>query len=88
MIIKPASLLLYVFLYACNNIDFILTDYDNPNPIKDKVRIVVQDNEQGLLLKELVSFLGKNEKHEYILEANLYEEKKIEALNKTKLLKK
>jgi len=88
MIIKPASLLLFVFLYACNNIDFILSDYDNPNPIKDKVRIVVKDNERSLLLRELTSFLGNNEKHEYILEANLYEEKKNRSVKQNQVAEK
>ena len=57
MISKPASLLLFFFLCACNSIEFVLEDYDSPNTIKEKVKISVIDNEQGVLTRELYSFL-------------------------------
>ena len=75
MISKPASLLLFFFLCACNSIEFVLEDYESPNTIKEKVKISVIDNEQGILTRELYSFFGNNEKYEYILEAALFEEK-------------
>ena len=75
MISKPASLLLFFFLCACNSIEFVLEDYDSPNTIKEKVKISVIYNEQGVLTRELYSFFGNNEKYEYILEAALFEEK-------------
>ena len=88
MINKAISLLLFFFLYACNSIEFVLTDYDNPNPIKEKVKISVIDNEQDLLLRELSSFLGNNEKYEYILEAALFEEKQKRSVKQNQVAEK
>ena len=88
MINRSIFLLLFFFLYACNSIEFVLNDYDNPNLIKEKVKIIDLDNKQSPLKRELSLFFGNNEEHEYTLETSLIEEKQKRSIKQNQVAEK
>ena len=88
MIKRPVFLLLFFFLYACNSVEFVLSDYDSPNLIREKVKIIDLDNKQTPLKRELSLFFGNNEEHEYILETSLIEEKQRRSIKKNQVAEK
>ena len=88
MINRSIFLLLFFFLYACNNIEFVLNDYDSPNSIKEKVKIIDLDNKQGPLKRELSLFFGNSEVHEYTLQTSLVEEKQKRSIKQNQVAEK
>ena len=65
--------LLYIF--SCTNIEFVLKDSSQTNPLKDKTVLLMDKNLEKRFVKGLYSNFGNNEKYEYILKTTFIEKK-------------
>ena len=62
-----------IFAISCNNIDFVLKDSDQTNPLKDKTLLLVDKSSNEKFIRRLHAYFGNSEKHEYILKTNFLE---------------
>ena len=60
------SLFIIFYLFACTNIEFVLNDDLPSNRLNNETLITYNNNE--MFAQELLSFLGNNEKGDFILE--------------------
>ena len=75
MIKKQIAYSLLFFLLSCSNIEFVLKDRSQINPLKDKTLVVVDKDIDNRLTGSLYSFFGNNKKYEYILKTKFLEKK-------------
>ena len=60
MIKKNIAYSLLFFLLSCSNIEFVLKDRDQTNPLKDKTLLVVDKDIDSRFARGLYSFFGNN----------------------------
>ena len=63
------------FSFACSNIEFILKYDEDENPLKNKTVLIIDKNMDDRYAKNLYSYFGSSEEHEYILKAKFLEKK-------------
>jgi hypothetical protein len=63
------------FIFSCSNIEFVLKDRNQTNPLKEKTMLLMDKNSEERFVSALYSYFGNNEKHEYILKTKLLEKK-------------
>ena len=63
------------FIFSCSNIEFVLKDKNQTNPLKEKTMLLMDKNSEERFVSALYSYFGNNEKHEYILKTKLLEKK-------------
>ena len=75
MIKKQIAYSLLFFIFSCSNVEFVLKDSSQMNPLKDKTLVVVDKDINNRLTRGLYSFFGNNKKYEYILKTKFLERK-------------
>ena len=63
------------FIISCSNIEFVLKDNNQTNPLKDKTLLLMDKNLEERFTRSLYSYFGNNEKYEYILKTKFQEKK-------------
>lgn len=66
---------LFLFVISCNNIEFVLNDSSQKNPLKNKTALLTDKNLEERFVGRLYSYFGNSEKYEYILETKFLEKK-------------
>ena len=75
MIKKYLSFFFFLFIFSCTNIEFVLKDGSQTNPLKDKTILLMDKNLEKRFVKGLYSNFGNSEKYEYILKTTFIEKK-------------
>ena len=75
MIKKYLTCCFFLFILSCANIEFVLKDSSENNPLKDKTVLLIDKNLEKRFVKGLYSNFGNNEKYEYILKTTFIEKK-------------
>ena len=75
MIKKYIACTLFFFIFSCSNIEFVLVDNDQTNPLKDKTALLIDKETEERFVRGLYSYFGNNEQYEYILKTNFLERK-------------
>ena len=85
MIKKKFFLVIFVFIFSCSNIEFVLKEDDGTNRFKDKVLVVSEGDKGGRFVKELYSVFGNNTKNEFILITTFVEKKENRIVKKNQV---
>ena len=75
MIIKYIAYTLLFFIFSCSNIEFVIKDNIQSNPLKDKIILSVDSDTGDRFERGLYSYFGNNDKYEYILKTKFNEKK-------------
>ena len=75
MIKKYITCSLLFFVLSCSNIDFVLKDRVETNPLKEKTILLIDKNSEERFVRGLYSYFGNNEEYDYILETTFLEKK-------------
>ena len=75
MIKKYLICLFLLFIFSCTNIEFVLKDGSQTNPLKNKTALLMDKNSDERFVRGLYSYFGNSEKYEYILKATYLERK-------------
>ena len=72
---RKITFVLFFFILSCSNIEFVLNDKIQNNPLKDKVSLFISGDSEGLFSRELYSFFGNTNNQTYILKTTFFEKK-------------
>ena len=75
MIKKYLTCCFFLFIFSCANIEFVLKESSQTNPLKDKTVLLLDKNLEKRFVRGLYSNFGNNEKYEYILKTTFIEKK-------------
>tara|TARA_B100001250_G_C19703470_1_gene745860 strand:- start:570 stop:1055 length:486 start_codon:yes stop_codon:yes gene_type:complete len=75
MIKKYIAYCFLFFVFSCSNIEFVLKNNNQTNPLKNKTLLLMDKNSEERFVRGLYSYFGNNEKHEYILKTQFLEKK-------------
>ena len=75
MIKRYLTFFFLLFIFSCTNIEFLLKENSQTNPLKDKTLLLMDKNLEKRFVKGLYSSFGNNEKYEYILKTTFIEKK-------------
>ena len=64
-----------LFIFSCSNIEFVLKESDQTNPLKEKTLLLMGKNSEERFASALYSYFGNNNKYEYILKTIFLESK-------------
>ncbi len=73
--IKYIACIFLFFITSCSNIEFVLKDSNQTNPLKEKTMLLVDKNSNEKFVRELYSYFGNSEMYEYILKTTFLERK-------------
>ncbi len=65
----------FFFIFSCSNLEFILKETGQTNPLKDKTTLLIDKNTEEKFVRSLYSYIGNNKKYEYILKIKFLEKK-------------
>ena len=82
------SLFIVFYLFSCTNIEFVLNDDLPSNRLNKETLITYNNNNNEMFDQELLSFLGNNEKGDFILETKLEETKENRLVKKNQVAEK
>jgi len=85
MIKKKFFLVIFVFIFSCSNIEFVLKEDGGTNRFKEKVLVISEGNRDGRFVKELYSVFGNNTKNEFILITTFVEKKENRIVKKNQV---
>ncbi len=88
MIKKYIICSLLFFILSCSNIDFVLKNSTETNPLKDKTLLLIDKNSEERFARGLYSYFGNNEKHEYILKTKFLEKKENRVIKNNQVAEK
>ena len=88
MIKKNIAYSLLFFLVSCSNIEFVLKDRAQTNPLKDKTLLVVDKDIDNRFTRGLYSFFGNNKEYEYILKTKFLERKENRVVKNNQVAEK
>tara|TARA_B100001063_G_scaffold59873_1_gene54078 strand:+ start:978 stop:1463 length:486 start_codon:yes stop_codon:yes gene_type:complete len=63
------------FIFSCSNIEFVLKDNIQTNPLKDKTTLLIDKDTEDEFVRSLYSYIGNNKEYEYILKTKFLEKK-------------
>ena len=75
MIKKLIACSFLFFIFSCSDIEFVLKDSNQTNPLKDNTTLLIDKNSEGRFVRGLYSYFGNNEKYDYILKTKFLEKK-------------
>ena len=75
MMQKYVSCILLIFIFSCSNIEFLLSENNQVNPLKYKTALLIDKNSNERFVRELYAYFGNNNKYEYILKTSFFEGK-------------
>ena len=52
-----------LFVFSCSNIEYVLKDSGQINPLKDKTALLIGKNTEEKFIRGLYSYIGNNEKY-------------------------
>ena len=63
------------FIFSCSNIEFVLKNSSQTNPLKEKTMLLMDKNSEERFVSALYSYFGNNGNYEYILKTTFLERK-------------
>ena len=75
MISKTIIFSFFLFVFSCSNIEFVLNDSSQINPLKNKTILLLDKNTEDRFTKALNYFFGNKKEFDYILQARFLEKK-------------
>ena len=75
MMKKYISYTLLLFILSCSNIDFVLKNESQTNPLKDITALLIDKKTEERFVRRLYSYFGNSEEYQYILKTNFLEKK-------------
>ena len=75
MIKKYLTCFFLLFIFSCTNIEFVLKDNGQTNPLKDKTVLLMDKNLEERFVQGLYSNFGNTKQFEYILKTTFIEKK-------------
>ena len=63
------------FIFSCSNIEFVLKNNSEKNPLKEKTVLLNDKNPEERFIRGLYSYFGNSKKYEYILKTTFLEGK-------------
>ena len=88
MIKKYIACTLFFFIFSCSNIEFVLKDGSQTNPIKNKTMLLMDKSLEKRFVRGLYTYFGNNEKYEYILKTNFLERKENRIIKNNQVAEK
>ena len=88
MIKKYLTCFFLLFIFSCTNIDFVLKDDSQTNPLKGKTILLMDKNLEKRFIKGLYSNFGNTEKYEYILKTTFIEKQENRIVKKNQVAEK
>ena len=88
MIKKYLTCFFLLFIFSCTNIDFVLKDDSQTNPLKGKTILLMDKNLENRFVKGLYSNFGNNKKYEYILKTTFIEKQENRIVKKNQVAEK
>ena len=88
MIIKYITFSFFFLIFSCSNIEFVLKDNIQTNPLKDKTLLLIDKNSEEKFVRGLYSYFGNIEKHEYILKTKFLESKENRVVKNNQVAEK
>ena len=88
MIKKFIILSLLFFVFSCSNIDLVLKDDSQTNPLKDKTTLLIDKGSEEIFKRSLYSYFGNSESYEYILKTKFSESKENRVVKKNQVAEK
>ena len=76
------------FIFSCSNIELVLKDGSQANPLRDKTALLVDKNSEERFVRGLYSYFGNSEKYEYILKTKFTESKENRVVKKNQVAEK
>jgi len=73
--IKYITFSFLFFIFSCSNIEFVLKENSETNPLKEKTVLLNDENSEERFIRGLYSYFGNNENYEYILKTKFTERK-------------
>ena len=73
--IKYITFSFLFFTFSCSNIEFVLKENSETNPLKEKTVLLNDENSEERFIRGLYSYFGNNENYEYILKTKFTERK-------------
>ena len=75
MIKKIITCSFFLFIFSCSNIEFLLKEDNQSNPLKDKTMLLINKNLEEKFIRGLYSYFGNNKKYDYLLKTEYLEKK-------------
>ena len=88
MINKYIACYFLLFIFSCSNIEFVLKENKQTNPLKDKTILLIDKGSEEKFVRGLYSYFGNNEKYEYILKIKFLEKKENRIVKKNQVAEK
>ena len=88
MIKKYIACSLLFFVFSCSNIEFVINDSGQKNPIKGKTLLLMDKNSEERFVRGLYSYFGNTEKYEYILKTIFLEKKENRIIKNNQVAEK
>lgn len=88
MIKKIITLLLFIVILSCSNIELVLKDSILSNPLANNVDIIVSGERKEIFTREIYSFFGENKNDGYILITSFSEKKQNLVVKKNQVAEK
>lgn len=88
MIKKFITFVFMLLVVACSNVEFVLKESNEVNPLKDKTLLLMDKSSNERFVRALYSYFGKNEKYEYILQTNFLENKENRVVKNNQVAEK
>tara|TARA_X000001036_G_C20356046_1_gene674550 strand:- start:207 stop:692 length:486 start_codon:yes stop_codon:yes gene_type:complete len=79
---------LLFFVFSCNNIDFVLNENNQTNPLKNKTLLLVDKNTDDSFTRALYSFFGNSKEYDYILKTEFLEKKENRIVKENQVAEK
>ena len=79
---------LLFFIFSCSNIEFVLKDNIQTNPLKDKTLLLIDKNSEDRFVRGLYSYFGNTETYEYILKTTFLERKENRIIKNNQVAEK
>jgi hypothetical protein len=76
------------FVFSCTNIEFVLKDSNQTNPLKDKTVLLMDKDLEERFVRGLYSYFGNNKANEYILKTNFSESKENRVVKENQVAEK
>jgi len=73
--IKYITFSFLFFIFSCSNIELVLKENSETNPLKEKTVLLNDENSEERFIRGLYSYFGNNENYEYILKTKFTERK-------------
>ena len=88
MIKRYLTFFFLLFIFSCTNIEFLLKENSQTNPLKDKTLLLMDKNLEKRFIKGLYSNFGNTEKYEYILKTTFIEKQENRIVKKNQVAEK